>query len=156
MLALLLLAGCGGSHPHATAPTTTLLESDVWQPPAVTGPPSDQSFCTVLVAMYTHQSQLPVASPRVKKQILSDFASTVPEALSSAPPAIAPAAKTYLTSLASVLNALVAGGLDYKKVPAGTLTPLLLDPNIKAAGTQVLDYSRSVCHYTIGGAPTQP
>lgn len=156
LLTLLLLAGCGGGSRHASAPTTTLLETDVWTAPVVTGPPSSQSFCTVLVAMYSHQSSLPLAAPVVKEQILSDFTATVPEALASAPPDIAPAARTYLTTLTGVLNALVKGGLDYKKVPAGTLTPLLLDPNIKAAGTQVLDYSRSVCHYAIGGAPTQP
>jgi hypothetical protein len=106
--------------------------------------------------MYSHQTELPVSSAPVKKQILTDFTATVPEALASAPPEIAGPAKTYLTSLSTVLNALVKAGLDYKKVPEGTLTPLLLDPDIKAAGTQVLDYSRTVCHYTIGGAPARP
>ncbi|HET6875795.1 MAG TPA: hypothetical protein VFH70_13495 [Acidimicrobiales bacterium] len=151
-----VLAGCGRPSHHQAAPTTTLIHTDSWTPPPVTGPPSSHNFCTVLVAMYAHQTQLPVATMAVKKQILSDFAATVPEALATAPPDIEPSARTYLTSLASLLRALVKYGFDYKKVPAGSLTPLLLDPSVKAAGTQVLSYSRTVCHYTIGGAPTGP
>lgn len=153
---LTALAGCGGGSHHAATAATTLLATDDWKAPVVAGPPSDRSFCTVLVAMYAHQTQLPVATTAVKKQILSDFVATVPEALASAPPGIEASARTYLTHLAPLLDALVKGGLDYKKVPAGTLSPLLLDPSIKAAGNQVLSYSRTVCHYTIGGAPTQP
>ena len=154
---MLALAGCAGAGTrHASAPTTTLLNTDEWRPPTVAGPPSSQSFCKVLVAMYAHEAQLPVATTRVKEETLSDFVASVPAALSTAPADIAPSARTYLTSLAGVLKALAAGGLDYKKVPAGTLTPLLLDPNIKAAGNKVLDYSRTVCHYTIGGPPAQP
>lgn len=122
----------------------------------VTGPPSSQNFCTVLVAMYSHQAELPLATIAVKKQVLSDFVATAPEALETAPPGIAGAARTYLDSLDALLRALVKADLDYQKVPAGTLSPLLLDPSIKAAGTQVLDYARTVCHYTIGGTPAQP
>lgn len=106
--------------------------------------------------MYSHQAQLPAATQAVKEQILGDFVATVPEALAFAPPGIEPAARTYLTSLAALLSALRADGLEYAKVPAGTLTPFLLDPGIKAAGNQVLAYSTTVCHYTIGGAPAQP
>jgi hypothetical protein len=150
------LAGCGGHTRHSSAPTTTLLQSDNWKAPVVSGPPSSHNFCTVLVAMYSHQAEMTIAAPAVKKQILTDFTSTVPEALANAPADIAAPARTYLTGLSTVLDAVVRAGLDYKKVPAGTFTPLLLDPKIKAAGTQVLDYSRTVCHYTIGGAPTRP
>lgn len=155
-LFLLLLAGCGGSRHHSSAPTTTLLQTDVWKVPAVAGPPSSANFCTVLVAMYSHESQLPLATPPVKKEILSDFSAAIPVALAAAPSNIAAPARTYLSSLGTLLDALVKGDLDYKKVPAATLTPLLLDPNIKAAGTEVLNYSRSVCHYPIGGGPAQP
>lgn len=155
-LALILLSACGHPSHRQAAPTTTLLQNDTWKPPVVTGPPSARNFCSVLVAMYEHQTQLPVATTRVKEQILSDFVATVPEALASAPADIAAPARTYLTSLAHLLDALARNGLDYKKVPGGTLTPLLLDPSIKAAGNQVLSYSRTVCHYTIGAAPTGP
>lgn len=155
-LALVALTGCGGHGRHSSAPTTTLLQTDEWKAPVVSGPPSSQNFCTVLVAMYSHQGEMTIAAPAVKKRILTDFISTVPEALANAPADIAAPARTYLTGLSGVLNAVVNAGLDYKKVPAGTFTPLLLDPKIKAAGTQVLDYSRTVCHYTIGGAPTRP
>lgn len=150
------MSACGRPSHRQAAPTTTLIQTDSWKAPVVSGPPSSQNFCAVLVSMYSHQTQLPAATATVKKQILSDFVATVPEALASAPPDIEPSARTYLTSLASLLDALVKDGMDYKKVPPGTLTPLLLDPSIKAAGTQVLSYSRTVCHYTIGGTPTEP
>lgn len=152
----MFLAGCGASRHHSSAPTTTLLQTDVWKAPSVTGPPSSGNFCKVLVAMYSHESQLPLATTAVKKEILSDFSATIPEALAAAPGDIAAPARTYLNSLGALLDALVKGDLDYKKVPAGTLTPLLLDPDVKSAGTQVLNYSRSVCHYPIGGGPTAP
>ncbi|HET9731796.1 MAG TPA: hypothetical protein VFP54_03890 [Acidimicrobiales bacterium] len=150
------LAGCGGPHRHSAASTTTLLHADRWTAPVVTGPPSAAGFCTVLVAMFSHQSELPVATTPVKKRILADFVATVPEALRNAPPDIAPAARIYLDRLAAVLTALSAANFDYGKVPAGTLAPLLLDPEVKAAGNRVLAYSSTVCHYTIGAAPTQP
>lgn len=156
VLGLLLLAGCGSPVRHTSAPTTTLIQSDHWTAPALTGGPSAAAFCRVLTAMYRHEARMPLATTRVKEKMVEDFVHTVPEAVAAAPASIAPAAEKYLTSLASVLNSLVEAGLDYKKVPAGTLTPLLLDPSIKAAGNQVLSYSTAVCHYTIGGAPTQP
>jgi hypothetical protein len=151
---LALIAGCGGPSHAARGPTTTLLARDDWTAPSVTGPPSAANFCTVLTAMYRHESELPVAPQKIKELIVGDFVATVPEALAAAPPSIAPAARTYLTDLAAVLSALDQVGLDYRRIPAGTLTPLLLDPSVKAAANQVLAYSQTVCHYTIGGAPT--
>ncbi|HET9076836.1 MAG TPA: hypothetical protein VFN68_07880 [Acidimicrobiales bacterium] len=156
----LVLAGCGGGHSRAADPrpaaaattTTTLLQVDNWTAPAVSGPASQTNFCTVLTAMYRHESELPDASPAVRKDILRDYVNTVPEALAAAPPDIAGAAGTYLHSVASILSSLVSAGLDYRKVKPGSLTPLLLDPQIKAAGNQVLAYSQSKCHYAIGGA----
>lgn len=90
----------------------------------------------------------------MKEQILRDYEATVPEALAVAPADIEPAARTYMTAVGRILGALAAAGLVYKKTRPGTLTPLLLDPQIKAAGNQVLDYARSQCHYVIG-APVQ-
>ena len=151
----LLLGACGGSAPHAAAPSTTattLLQADHWTAPKVSGPPSPANFCTVLTAMYRHEAQLPLATTRVKEQILRDYVRTVPEALSAAPAGIQPAARTYLTSVASILSSLAAAGLDYKKIKPGSLTALLLDPQIKAAGNQVLAYSQTQCHFAIGGA----
>lgn len=117
----------------------------------MTGPPSTASFCAALTAMYRHEAELPLATTPVKEQILRDYVSTVPEALAVAPADIAPAARTYLTSVATILSSLASAGLDYKKIEPGSLTPLLLDPQIKAAGNQVLAYSQTQCHYTIGG-----
>lgn len=102
--------------------------------------------------MYRHEAQLPLATTRVKEQILHDYVRTVPEALSAAPASIEPAARTYLTSVASILSSLAAAGLDYKKIKPGSLTALLLDPQIKAAGNQLLAYSQTQCHFAIGGA----
>lgn len=149
-----LLAGCGDSHRSAhPAPTSsTLLQVDHWTPPQVSGPPSPAGFCTVLTAMYRHEADLPRAAPAIGTQILRDYVSTVPAALAAAPADIAPAARTYLSSVASILTSLADAGLDYKKVKQGSLTPLLLDPQIKAAGNQVLAYSQNQCHYAIGGA----
>lgn len=151
---LLVPAACGNSHRSSaqpTAPTTTLLRADDWTPPPVSGPPSPAGFCSVLTAMYRHEAELPRATTAVKEQILRDYVNTVPAALAAAPADIAPAARTYLTSVASILSALAAAGLDYKKIQKGSLTPLLLDPQIKAAGNQVLAYSQTQCHYAIGG-----
>jgi hypothetical protein len=151
---LAVLSGCGGAGHARGGPATTLLARDDWTAPSVTGPPSAANFCTVLTAMYRHESELPIATQKIKEQIVRDFVATVPEALAAAPAPIAPAAHTYLVSLAAVLRALDQAGLDYRRIPAGTLTPLLLDPNVKTAGNQVLAYSQTVCHYTIGGSPT--
>lgn len=152
----LLLSGCAGTHRPASARSpvtaTTLMQVDTWSVPTVPGAPSPAAFCTVLTAMYRHEAQLPLATTRVKKQILRDYVRTVPAALAAAPPDIAPAARTYLTSVAQILSSLATAGLDYKKIRPGSLTPLLLDPRIKAAGNQVLAYSQSRCHYAIGAA----
>ncbi len=154
--ATLLLTACGSSPHRAdgrpSTTVTTLLQSDTWVAPQVSGPPSTANFCALLTAMYRHEAQLPLATARVKEQILQDYVHTVPEALAAAPPDIAPAARTYLTSVASILSSLASAGLDYKKIKAGSLTPLLLDPQIKAAGNQVLAYSQTKCHFAIGGA----
>ena len=153
---MILLAGCSGSGRHHTAPVTTLLQTDDWTPPTVTGPPSAATFCTVLTAMYRHEAELPVAAKLLKPKILEDFVATVPSAETAAPPDIAGPARTYLGTLAPLLDALARAGLDYGKVPKGTLSPFLLDPEVRSAGQTVLAYSERVCHYTIGGGPTQP
>lgn len=154
-VSVVAMAGCGGPHRRSDAAaktTTTLLGTDHWSPPAVSGAPSATKFCTVLEAMYRHEAEIPVATTAVKEQILRDYVATVPEAIAAAPADIAGAAKTYLTSVATILSAVASAGLDYNKIKRGTLTPLLLDPQIKTAGDQVLSYSQTQCHYTIGGA----
>lgn len=153
---MLLLTGCSGSGRHNASPVTTLLQTDDWTPPTVSGPPSAAAFCTVVTAMYRHEAELPVAAKQVKPRILEDFVATIPTAEKVAPPDIAGPARTYLGSLAPLLDALARAGLDYRKVPKGTLTPFLLDPGVRSAGDAVLGYSERVCHYTIGGGPTQP
>jgi hypothetical protein len=100
--------------------------------------------------LYRHEAKLPQAADRaVKEQFLRDYAAAVPEVEAEAPPAVAGAARTYLGAVARILSAMAAAGLDYRKVPAGTLAPLLLDPSVKAAGNQVLAYSETTCHYDI-------
>lgn len=153
VLLVVLATSCSGSVHHASAPTTTLVRVDHWQPPVATGPPSAEAFCSVLTSMYRHETELPVATEEVKAEILNDFAATVPTALAVAPPDIAAAARLYLTTLSPVLTALAQAGLDYKKLPAGTLTPLLLDKNVQTAARAVLAYSQTQCHYSIGGIP---
>jgi hypothetical protein len=159
-LAIIFLAGCsGGSHPISKRPAhtpsvtpSTLLGSDVWTLPAVPGPPSTANFCTLLTAVYRHEGLIPEAEPAVKVQIVDDYVSAVPEMIAEAPPSIAADANTYLTQTGKALGALAAAGLDYKKVPPGTFTALLLDPTVKSAGDAVLAFSQQQCHYTIGGA----
>jgi hypothetical protein len=147
------ISGCSSPSSHrASETTTTLLQVDDWKAPAATGGPSQANFCRVLIAMYRHEAELPRAAPRAKEQIVADFVATVPEAESVAPPPVAAAARTYLTAVTAILQALERAGLDYTKIKPGTLTPLLLDPSIKAAGNQVLTYSQTQCHYPIGGA----
>lgn len=147
-----LLSGCSTSHHSTSTPTTTLIQVDHWSPPAVSGPPSQTAFCSVLTAMYHHETELPVATQAVKVQIVKDFTATVPAAIAVAPADIAGAARLYLTTLDSVLTVLAQNGLDYKKVPPGTLTPLLLDTKVQSAARAVLAYSQTRCHYSIGGA----
>lgn len=151
---MLVASACGSAHRQASAhpatTTTTLMQVDSWSAPEPSGPPSPGAFCSVLTAMYRHEADLPLATRNVKEQILRDYVRTVPVALAVAPPDIAPAARIYLTSVSRILTTLATVGLDYKKIKPGTLTALLLDPQIKAAGNQVLAYSQSQCHYTIG------
>lgn len=150
-----VVAGCG-SHPagrRASTPTTTLIAEDTWHLPPVSGPPSQQGFCTLLVAAYTHVGKLPeAANLHVREQMVGDFVGSAPAIIASAPPPIASQAKVYLTAVSQILQAFEHAGLDSSKLPKGELAPLLLDPRIKAAGNQVLDYSETECHYTIGGA----
>lgn len=119
--------------------------------PAVSGPPSTSNFCTLLVATYTHEARLPFArDQKVREEIVADYVKAEPHVAAAAPPEIAPAARTYLGAVARILADLGRAGLDAKKVPHGELGPLLLDPQVKAAGDQVLAFSQSYCHYVIG------
>lgn len=131
-------------------PSPHLLRADNWSPPVVEGPPSAANFCALLTAVYRHEQQLPdAASSAVKEAIVRDYVSTVPAIEAEAPAPIAAAARTYLGGVARVLAALDSAGLDYRKVPAGTLGPVLLDPAVKSAGNEVLAYSENTCHYNI-------
>lgn len=116
----------------------------------MTGPPSAANFCSLLTAVYEHEAELPrAASAKVKAQIIGDYVSTVPRIVAQAPPEIAPAARTYLEGIASILHDLGGAGFDYRKLPAGTLGQFLLDPKLKAAGNQVIAYSQNTCHFDL-------
>ena len=151
LAAVMALTACSSGHRAATTSTTTLLQTDSWTAPVVSGPPSSASFCTVLTAMYRHEAQLPEASTKTKEQIVRDFLASVPTAIAQAPAPIAAPARTYLDAVAQILQSLLQAGLNYHNVQAGSLAGVLLDPSIKTAGNQVLDYSQNQCHYSIGG-----
>ena len=153
MLACLIVvsSGCSGGHrPKSVGPPP--ITADTWKPPAVTGGASSQNFCSLLVATYEHEAQIPMAANnKVKEEMLQDYVSTVPAIVSDAPPAISHAAGVYLPSVAKLLSDLIRVGLDSQKLKGGNLASLLLDPRIKSAGNQVLAYSQSQCHYNISG-----
>lgn len=124
---------------------------DRWNPPVLTGGPSQANFCLALSALYRHMGDLPhVASLAVGKQILSDYVSYTPVVVSEAPPAIRTEARTYLTAVAGYLSQLAKADLSLGRLPTGALAPLATAP-AKAAATAVLGYSSTQCHYTIGG-----
>jgi hypothetical protein len=145
--------GCGG-HARAKAiePTpTTAVAADTWSPPAVGATRGTANFCALLAAVYRHEATLSnVPNPRVREDIVADYIRLVPRLIALAPPTIAPAARLYLTSIAAVLGSLENVALDASKLPHAQLAPLLLDPKVKAAGDNVMAFSQSVCHYTIG------
>lgn len=148
-------AACGGSH-HApkTSPNTqvTAVRADDWHPPVVSGPPSTANFCTLLVAQYTHiKTNVLAVNLRVRQQIVHDYITFTPNVIAAAPPDIAPAATVYLQAIARVLGDLNAVGLNAAKAPPGQVGAVLTDPQIQAAGAQVLGYSQQYCHYDISG-----
>jgi hypothetical protein len=146
------LSACGGSHAprRAAGEATAALRRDIWNPPQAFGPPSTAKFCKLLVYQYEHLGELPfAASLKIKEQIVGDYISFTPTVIAAAPPQIAPAAKTYLDSVAEILADLRRVGLQAAKLPRGTLGPLLLAPAIRSAAQQVLDFSQQQCHYTI-------
>jgi hypothetical protein len=138
-----------GAH-HASGTSGQLIRTDNWSPPALAGAPSAATFCALVTAVYEHEAELPrAATTKVKEQIVGDYISAVPQMVAAAPPDIAPAARTYFEGIARILRDLTRAGLDYRKLPAGTLGPLLLDPAMKAAGNQVIAYSQTTCHYNL-------
>jgi hypothetical protein len=147
---LAMLGGCGGSH-AAPAGSSHLVTSDHWSPPAVSGPPSTESFCTVVVALYRHEAELPqAANVKVREELLSDYTATVPRLLAAAPPPIAGAARSYFEPAAAVYAQLIKVGLDYHKLRAGSLAPLA-SKAFELASQAVISFTQSHCHYTIGG-----
>lgn len=146
------MASCGGGHrPRSTGPTTTLLTVDNWNPPALTGGPSSQTFCTAVVATYKHMEQLPfAANDKIREQFLGNYVSEAPAMVASAPEEIAPDARLYIESVAEILGDLQRAGLNGKKISDPQLAQLLLDPKVKAAGTRVITFVQDTCHYTIG------
>lgn len=147
-----LAASCSaGGHPRSTGPTTTLLTADRWSPPALTGGPSTQNFCAVVVAVYMHMAQLPfAATTKVKEQILGDYVSTAPTMVAAAPPPVAADAKVYIPGVAVILGDLRDAGLNGKKITDPRVADLLLDPRVKAAGRNVISFVQDNCHYSIG------
>ena len=117
----------------------------------LTGGPSTQNFCTAVVAVYRHMTQLPFASTaKVKEQILGDYVSETPAMVAAAPPAVAADARLYLTAVAVILDDLQKAGLNGKKITDPRLADLLLDPKVKASGRNVIAFVQDNCHYTIG------
>jgi hypothetical protein len=116
------------------------------------GPPSRTAFCTGLTALYQHAALVPDATNlRVQQQIVADFVGFEPSVVAAAPAEIAPAAKLYLGRVAGVLAALNRVSLNAAKLQPGALIPYLFDPTVKAAGTKVVAFAATDCHYTIGG-----
>jgi hypothetical protein len=149
-----MAAGCAShaSSRHVAAPTTTLITQDVWHLPPNSGLASTENFCTLLVSTYRHIGDLPhAANVRVREAIVEDYVDAAPTIIAAAPSSIASQAKVYISAVAQILAAFERVGLNGNKLPKGQLGPLLLDPQIKEAGNQVLAYSQSECHYTIGG-----
>lgn len=146
------LSGCGSHHtPKASAPTTTLVKVDTWTAPVVSGPASPANYCALVVSLYKHEQDLEVAAgTKLKEQIVTDYVKTVPKIVTESPPAIASAAKLYFDSTATILGQLVQNHLNAQKNKGSGLA-LLLDPAVKTAGNQVIAYTGTNCHYTIGG-----
>lgn len=151
LAAMTAVGACGGGvTSHASRSSS--VGADTWTPPAISGPPSTAKFCTLLVAGYQHLGQIPNAvSNKVRQDIVADFIAVVPKVIAAAPAEIAGPAAIYLRSVAQILSDLDRVGLNAQKLAPGQLSPLLLDPTIKAAGTKVIAYSQANCHYTIGG-----
>lgn len=157
LLAAGLAAGCSSGH-HRAEPVVPAdaITVDRWSPPAIPGPASPQAFCTALTAIYRHMADLSrVVSAAVAEQYLNDYDRFAPTAIAAAPPNVHASAATYMEAVAGYLRAYAAAGLDLAKLPAGALQPLTT-PAANAAFTALSGYSRSECHYTIGGNPTQP
>ena len=153
LAAVAATTGCS-SHAKSSAPTTstTLITADAWSPPAVSGPPSTGTFCTLLVAAYKHIGTLPLAANlKVKQDIVRDYVGFEPRVVAQAPPSIKADANVYLGAVASTLAALNQVGLDASKLKPGQIGVDLLSPQVEAASTVVLSFSRSSCHYAIGG-----
>lgn len=153
--AALVLAGataCGGARPAPKA-APGAVAADRWAPPRAAGPPSVGGFCALLVADYRHIAAV-ARAPKlsVREQIVKDYVSFAPAVMAAAPPQIAPAARLYLTSIATVMGDLDAAGLDAAKVSGTRAATLVTDPQVVSAGDQLLAFSRQYCHYDIASA----
>jgi hypothetical protein len=144
------LAGCGRSHDASAASKTPVITSDHWTPPAVSDKPSSASFCTLVVAIYRHEAELPeAATQKLRKQILGDYISLLPRIVASAPPQVSSASKTYFDEAGKVFNELEQTGLVSSKLQAGSLAGLAT-PAFEKASAEVLSYTQKYCHYSIG------
>ena len=148
-----LAAACGSSSAHRTAgPTTTLVKADTWRAPVVGSAPSTHGYCTSVVSIYKHVALLPyAANQRVRTEIVNDYVNEVPTMIATAPSSVASDSKLYFTSVGQILADLQKAGLNPSKLSDPNLGHLLLDPGIKAAGTNVISFVRENCNYTIGG-----
>lgn len=153
----LAATSCSGSHAaRAAEPSTTTLPAgtvtrDVWDPPPLTGGPSQAEFCAGLTALYGHMAELAhVVSPHLTERFLADYVAFEPKLLSAAPAGIASAAGTYLGTVAAYLQKLSAAGLQLGRLPSGALAELST-PSVDSAFEQLSGYSTTNCHYTIGG-----
>jgi hypothetical protein len=116
----------------------------------VSGPPSVANFCTLLIADYRHINSLPSArNLQTTVQITYDWAREIPQVVAEAPPDIAAAARTYLTTVGGVLSQLASDRLHSSKVPTKQLVATLTNPSVVAAGNQLFAFSTEDCHYDL-------
>lgn len=90
------------------------------------------------------------ATNKVREQILGDYVAEAPAMVGAAPAPVAADARLYITSVAVILADLQKAGLNGKKITDPKLAQLLLDPQVKAAGNNVIAFVRDNCHYAIG------
>lgn len=148
--AVVLAGACSGAAHKASGPTTTLVKVDTWTAPAV-GAPGTSSFCTLVTAVYRHMAEVPFAADKkVRSQMVGDYVSTAPAMIASAPLAIASDARLYISSVAQILSALRSAGLNTRKLSGTQVGSILIDPNVKTAGNNVISFVQDNCHYTIG------
>jgi hypothetical protein len=140
--------GCGG---HARILTGVGGVHYRWPPPAsdTKGPPSPARFCRLLVDDYENLKTLQQATTVAGKDAIArQYVSFVPVLEASAPGTVAASVKTYVGSVAPLLNALIANDFNALQVPTSTYS-ILNRPDVSAAYNQLIAYSKQDCGYNL-------